>query len=82
MVEHTGCGLHVCPGSRAMSMVLSGRVMRNSSESTSVPSSSQARDRDIADRGSSRAWHTYSADLHKASTSYNVVFLLYMTTLF
>lgn len=55
LVKHTGCGLHVCPSSRAMSMVLSGRVVRNSSESTSVPSSSQTRDRDTADRDSSRA---------------------------
>lgn len=59
LVTHTGCGLHVCPGSRAMSMVLSGKVMRNSSESTSVPSSSQTRDRDTADRDSSRAWQTW-----------------------
>lgn len=58
--KHTVCGLHICPGSRAMSMVLSGRVMRNSSDSTSVPSSSQTRDRDTADRDSSKAWQTYS----------------------
>lgn len=62
LVKHTGCGLHVCPGVRAMSMVLSGRVMRNSSESTSVPSSSHTRARDTADRDSSRAWHTYGTD--------------------
>lgn len=61
-VKRTGCGLHVCPGSRAMSVVLSGRVIRNSSESTSVPSSSQTRDRDTADRDSSNAWHTCSTD--------------------
>lgn len=60
LVKHTGCGLHVCPGSRAMSMVLSGKVMRNSSESTSVPSSSQTRDRDTADKDSNRAWQTWS----------------------
>lgn len=58
--SRTARGLHVCPGSRAMSAVLSGRVMRNSSESTSVPSSSQTRDRDTADRDSSNAWHTCS----------------------
>lgn len=45
--KHTGCGLQVCPGSKAMSTVLSGRVMRNSSESTSVPSSSHTRDSSV-----------------------------------
>lgn len=52
--------LQVCPGSRAISMVLSGSVMRNSSDSTSVPSSSQTRDRDTAEKDNSNAWHTYS----------------------
>lgn len=61
----TGWGLHVSPGCRAMSIVLSGRVMRKSSESTSVPSSSQTRDMDTADRESSRAWHTYNAGLKR-----------------
>lgn len=60
LIERTGCGLHACPGCRAMSVVLSGRVMRKSSESTSVPSSSQTRDTDTADRENSRAWQTYS----------------------
>lgn len=59
--RRTGCALHVCPGSRAMSVVLSGTVARNSSEFTSVPSSSQTRDRDTADRHSSNAWHTCGA---------------------
>lgn len=77
--QHTACGLHVCPGCRAMSMVLSGRVMRNSSESTSVPSSSQTRDRDTADRDSSKAWQTYSTHTGRSGFmwSYSTFLFLY-----
>lgn len=71
-VKPTCCDLHVCPGSRAMSMTLSGRVMRNSSESTSVPSSSQTRDRDTADSESSNAWHTCQYEDSKQSYTENM----------